>query len=203
VAVSPAAGAQCSGFSDVAASNTLCPSVDWLRNRSVTLGCSSTTLFCPNDFVIRLAMAAFMNRLGNALTPGFAVQQGQGASLSLPSPTVVCATADVAAAPYPRSASVIGVVNALANGSANLSMHMVYSTNAGGTWTSVTQAPVALGGSGYLNGAVQKSAIPLAAGTAYRFGVRLDPLPGTSQVGTWSCQLKSKVASRTGSAAPY
>ena len=39
------------------------------KNRAITTGCTSTTLYCPTDNVSRLAMAAFMNRLGDALTP--------------------------------------------------------------------------------------------------------------------------------------
>ena len=46
-----------------------CQNVEWIKNRKVTLGCTSTTLYCPNDRVSRLQMAAFMNRLGTALTP--------------------------------------------------------------------------------------------------------------------------------------
>lgn len=204
MAASQTATALCSQFTDVDQSNPLCPNVDWLRNRGVTLGCTTTTLYCPGDSVLRLSMAAFMNRLGNALTPTFAVQQGQGASLPLPSPAVVCDTGNVLATTHPRSASVIGIVNTLAATSVGVSMHIVYSTNAGVTWTSVTQAPTALGGGGgWLNGAVQKSAIPLDANTTYRFAVRLDPLPGTTQLGNWSCHIKSTLASRTGSGVPY
>ncbi len=65
----PAAlSAPCAGFIDVDDSNAFCPNVEWLKNRKVTLGCTSTTAYCPNDPVIRLSMAAFLHRLGNALT---------------------------------------------------------------------------------------------------------------------------------------
>jgi hypothetical protein len=70
IAIAPAAlAAPCAGFTDVDDTSGFCANVEWLKNRAITLGCSSTTVFCPNAAVSRLAMAAFMNRLGTALTP--------------------------------------------------------------------------------------------------------------------------------------
>ncbi len=196
------AAAQCSGFTDVDAAHPLCPNVDWLRNRAVTLGCTSTTLYCPNAAVVRLSMAAFMNRLGNALTPAFSSQQGNGTALALS--TVVCSTGDVAAATYPRSASVIGTVTSQVAAPANAAMHVVVSTNGGATWATVTQAPPALAGpAGWITGAVQKSTIPVAANAVVRFGIRLDPTPGSAALASWTCDLKARLASRTGSGVPY
>ena len=42
-----------------------------MKNRGITLGCTAT-LYCPNDYVTRLQMAAFMYRLGfqNAFLQG-------------------------------------------------------------------------------------------------------------------------------------
>ena len=59
----------CAGFTDVDDTSPFCVNVTWLKNRGITLGCTSTTLFCPGDFVSRLQMAAFMNRLGDSLFP--------------------------------------------------------------------------------------------------------------------------------------
>jgi hypothetical protein len=59
------------------------------------------------------------------------------------------------------------------------------------------------GPSGWVGGALEKGAIQLAAATPYRFGVRVEALPGTTQLGPWSCQVKSVITSRTGSGAPY
>jgi hypothetical protein len=53
----------CDGFVDVLASNPFCPDVTWLKAYGVTMGCDATH-FCPNDYVSRLEMAAFMHRLG-------------------------------------------------------------------------------------------------------------------------------------------
>jgi hypothetical protein len=194
--------ALCSGFTDVDGASAQCPSVDWLRNREVTLGCTSTTLYCPGQSVLRLSMAAFMNRLGNALTPAVVTQQGGAGSLPLSAPAVVCDTGAIAATAYPRSANVIGVVNT--QGPVAVTMHVVYSSNGGATWTAATQAAPGLSAAtGWVNGVVQKSAIPLEGAATYRLAMRLDPQAGTTQLGSWSCHLKAELASRTGTGAPY
>ena len=65
----PAVALPCVGFTDVEDTSSFCPNVEWLKNRAITLGCTSTTTYCPSDPVTRLSMAVFMNRLGKALTP--------------------------------------------------------------------------------------------------------------------------------------
>ena len=70
LAVSPLAhAAPCGGFTDVDDSNPaivpFCASVDWIKNRGISLGCDQAqTLYCPNATVTRLQMAAFLYRLG-------------------------------------------------------------------------------------------------------------------------------------------
>jgi hypothetical protein len=55
-------------FDDVQASDSACPAITWMALNNITLGCQllgpSDRLYCPNDFVSRKAMAAFMYRLG-------------------------------------------------------------------------------------------------------------------------------------------
>ena len=58
----------CAGFTDVEDTSPFCGNVTWLKNRGVTLGCAPG-LYCPAEFVSRLQMAAFMNRLGDSLFP--------------------------------------------------------------------------------------------------------------------------------------
>jgi hypothetical protein len=67
---SSAFGASCGGFTDVDDSlypGDLCSGTDWMKNRKVTLGCGAN-LYCPDLNVSRIQMAAFMKRLGEALT---------------------------------------------------------------------------------------------------------------------------------------
>lgn len=63
-----AVAAPCAGFNDVDATSAFCANVEWVRNRGVTRGCVAG-LYCPDEAVSRLSMAAFMNRLGTALSP--------------------------------------------------------------------------------------------------------------------------------------
>lgn len=204
LATAPPVLALCSGFTDVDASHPFCKHVDWLRNREVTLGCSSTTLYCSGDAVLRLSMAAFMNRLGNALSPRIVDMPGGSTGLGIAAPAIVCNTGDIVPTAYPRSAHVVGVVNIQATAAVAVAMHVVYSTNGGATWTSVNQAPPSLAGSaGWINGSVRKGAIPLEGATTYRLALRLNRLSGASTLGPWTCHLKAELASRTGMSAPY
>ena len=68
--------APCAGFTDVEDTDPFCANVAWLKSRNVTLGCA-VSLYCPNDAVNRLAMAAFLNRLGDTLVPPGIVWVGQ------------------------------------------------------------------------------------------------------------------------------
>lgn len=75
--VSPLPGGRCAGFDDVDAQDALCAHVEWIRNRSVSLGCMPNQ-FCPGVNVSRLSMAAFLNRLGRALTPEIRIRHHAG-----------------------------------------------------------------------------------------------------------------------------
>jgi len=65
-AVAPAHAQICAPFTDVAAADPFCTSIQWMRNRGITLGCT-TDQYCPADNVRRDQMAAFMFRLGNVV----------------------------------------------------------------------------------------------------------------------------------------
>jgi hypothetical protein len=65
----PSAGAApCAGFTDVDSTSPFCASVEWLKNQGITVGCTSTTLYCPDNPVTRLAMAVFLKRFADAGT---------------------------------------------------------------------------------------------------------------------------------------
>lgn len=98
----PPAQAQCAGFSDVPLTQPFCGHVTWLKNRQVTLGCSSTSTFCPTDPVIRLSMAAFMNRVGDVVAPRVFAIEDSGGPLDLLNPNTVCIT-NIPPRPYGRS----------------------------------------------------------------------------------------------------
>src|SRR5687768_17838233 len=130
--LAPAAlAAPCAGFADVDDSNPFCSNVSWLKNRAITFGCSSATVYCPNDAVIRLAMAAFLNRLGNALTPEQLRVDAAPGPIDLDATPVVCQTGDFVADEYPRDAYADGSVSGQANADGGLAAHLVVRTNAG------------------------------------------------------------------------
>ena len=60
----PVAAQNCAPFTDVPATSSFCTSIQWMYNRSITLGCA-TGAYCPLQLVTREQMAAFMFRLGN------------------------------------------------------------------------------------------------------------------------------------------
>ena len=66
-----ASAAPCAGFTDVQDTDQFCIHIEWLRNRAITLGCT-TTQYCPAQYVRRDQMAAFLYRLGvqNAFLQG-------------------------------------------------------------------------------------------------------------------------------------
>ena len=79
------ASTQCDTFTDVLATDSSCPAVQWLKNRQVTLGCTSATQYCPSNNVTRAQMALFMNRLGKVLSPEILSMFGQPGVVTIPS----------------------------------------------------------------------------------------------------------------------
>lgn len=202
----PAAFALCSGFTDVDGAPPFCPAVDWLRNRAITLGCTSSTLYCPNNPVTRLQMAAFMNRLGNALTPTIVYQQEQGGTAVLDATNLprVCETSDFAPASYPRSVNLGAVFNMQAGALARVNLAVMISAD-GGPWLpqGTAQQMSGDGTSRWVNGTTWQGNIALNAGTSYKFALVIGPAIVPSTLNAWSCQLKGIVASRTGGGVPY
>lgn len=211
IAAAPAHAAPCAGFTDVDTTSSFCSNVEWVKNRGVTLGCTSTTLYCPTDPVTRLAMAAFLNRLGTALTPVFLT----GVS-DLPSTTnvtgagvVACQSADYPVTGFPRTA-VIDAWNNVHSPDAGIDVQgmLAVSTNGGTTWTTLnntdmymTLYPGATPGNdvSFSNGGFAA----LDVGTTYRFGVRFRQIAGTGTTIGIYCQQRVQVISRDGSSTPF
>ena len=105
--VSTPARAQCAGFTDVPAGGN-CPSVTWVKNRSITLGCTSATLYCPSSPVSRLAMALFMKRLGEVFTPRVLDVEQSGGVLNFSGFSYLCTATPFQATGYRQRAIVEG-----------------------------------------------------------------------------------------------
>ena len=142
--------APCGGFVDVDSSvytGDFCTGVEWLRNRSVTHGCDAAGVsYCPEMYVSRIQMAAFMNRLGKALEPTFMYREEtipSGTALAgLPNVSVYCVrqygVPTTGAGSFPRTASLGGWVLLHPSAAAHvIGAGAVYSTDGGGTWLGV------------------------------------------------------------------
>ena len=207
-AASVAVAAPCVGFVDIDSTQVECPSVEWLKNRAITLGCSIANSYCPTDPVIRLSMAAFLNRLGRPLSPVVLYHEATDAALDLDNPpATICVTPPVAITGYPRQADATAAFTASLGATlANVDLRIVQSTNGGATWTPVTTHPATFGGaSKWLNAGTWKTGIPLAVGTTYRFGLaatRSTTVASSGDLASWTCQLKVVLHNRTAATPP-
>src|SRR5437899_5525343 len=128
-----ASSGSCVGFTDVAAGAGFCPAVQWLKNRAITLGCTSTT-YCPGDSVTRSQMALFMNRLGKALEPTFIETNDSGAATGVNANDVVCQTGSFIVGNSPRVATAAAMLYHDAATSQLVTARIVFSTDGGSTW---------------------------------------------------------------------
>jgi hypothetical protein len=208
-AATSASAAPCAGFTDVDTASTFCPSVEWIKNRGITLGCTSSTLYCPGDTVTRLSMAAFFNRLGTALTPVFLSGQTAVGPTDITNPVAACQTSDYAVVGFPRTAVIDSWINIYGpNGPMDVQAYLIYSTNGGTTWTGIN------GSDKYQ--AVYSGATPpndvtlptggilsLSVGATYRFGVALVRADGTGTSLSIYCGQRVQVISRDGASSPF
>ena len=198
VATPVASAAPCEGFTDVLSTNSFCPNVAWLRNREITLGCSSSTLFCPANAVSRLSMAAFLNRLGNVLSPTHAsATESAATDIAIDPGQVVCATTFLefnGGGLINRTVRAEGTIGfGPSTGTVDVSVEFVRRT--AGAWQTVsgfTQTSTRTGagtGSVSLMGTDQ-----LGSGVTYQYGMRvmrgLTSPNGTDQTGPWRCEIK-------------
>lgn len=205
IAVPPVTlAAPCAGFNDVQDSNGFCPNVDWLKNRRITVGCTAAT-FCPGDAVIRLAMAAFMNRLGTALTPVHLPVDASPGAVDVDAGIVLCQTQDFEVEDFPRRAYADLSFNGIASGDVGLAADLVMSSTGGASWTNLNAVP----NRGFVPanrwGTLSDFAVAdLAVGQNVRWGVRVTRVgaPGADLSNT-RCQLRVLVHSRNGTASPF
>ncbi len=196
----------CTSFGDVDASSPFCGNVEWLRNRAITLGCSSATLYCPNDSVLRLAMAAFMNRLGTALTAIVLPQQAMTGALDPGASPVVCATADWTETGFPRRVFLDSVFTATAIADVGLAADLVVSFDSGVTWLSInTQGQRGLVRANRWGNLRSLGNFDVAPGLGWRVGLRVNRggLPGAATLSDSSCNLRVRIDNRNGELPPF
>ena len=211
--VAGAASAQgCAGFTDVAddgsGSTAFCPSVTWLKNRAITLGCTSTTQFCPNNPVTRLQMAAFMHRLGNALAPQVFGVENSGTGLGLSSPQVICETTDITTE-FRRSWIVLGSVTAKGAPDGDVTVQPVVSLDGGASYSPLNnlgrkfsvRTPV-WNGTSVMKYVPTTGAFLLSPSSTYRFGLRVERDGGAADISAFQCHIVVELRGGTGADLP-
>ncbi|GIK86053.1 MAG: hypothetical protein BroJett026_15340 [Betaproteobacteria bacterium] len=188
----------CVAFDDVDATSPFCPSVEWIKNRSITLGCVAT-LYCPSDVATRLQMAAFMNRLGTTLGGRALFVEAATGAVDLDADPVVCQTADVATGTYERRAVADGSYSGTAGADAAFAADVVASFDAGATWAPL--APVGNRAFAPANrwGHVRAwGTADLAAAQSVRFGLWISRggQPGGADLADGRCKLRVVVGNR-------
>jgi len=209
------------GFGDVLLSSGFCPSVEWVKNRKITTGCGDGSNYCPDSDVTRLAMAAFLERTGKALSSEVikdhmaAVAQAiPGEPPTFPNPLVLCDTGvDSTTVTYPRRA----LLNATMSGRADASavayrVFWVYSTDSGVTFQPIQEggqnisSPRASSGPNEWSGAALAYALDLPANLPLRVfvGVRRDNiLTGTTgNFANVNCQMTVSIINANGTTPP-
>lgn len=209
---------QCAGFNDTA-NDVFCPAVEWAQNRVIVTGCGAA-LFCPTAPVSRLAMAQFMRRLGQALTPEVHVDH-----VGLINPTtipgeppapvlILCEMGgNSTVVAYPRKALLNASVSGLADGNpVAWRAFWLYSTDGGTTFQTIMDggnpvtSPRASSAANQWSGLGLAYALDLPANTPLqvRVGVRRDNilLGTTGNFANVRCQMNVSIIHANGTSPP-
>jgi hypothetical protein len=211
IALPPVAlSAPCAGFIDVDDTDAFCPNVEWLKNRRVTLGCTSTTAYCPGDPVTRLSMAAFLHRLGNAMTALQLTSTGSNVgTIDLDATFVVLACANASfLIEAPRFAH--GEAQLIAGGiggPADIAVQMVESTDNGATWNAASPIHVA-SRTDNASASISVMLTPrdLTVGTDVRYTLRASRAAGSLTMGDLQqlqCQVNITLENRNPTSSPF
>ncbi|HVF63738.1 MAG TPA: hypothetical protein VNE58_07075 [Casimicrobiaceae bacterium] len=192
-------------FADVAATDFFCTNAEWLKNRAITLGCGPN-VYCPANFVTRGEMAAFLNRLGNVVTPTLVRQEANPGAINPSTPTLVCTSPTIAAANYPRAALLDSTFSGLVDGALNYRHDLYYSEN-GAPFLPVWPNFNPRGGASAANVWVTSSlpaAFDMLAGATYAFAIQIQREGVSPTVFTSSrCFLTVATVSRTSTTTPF
>lgn len=168
--VAVAEAAPCAGFDDVPTDSAFCGNVEWVKNRGITLGCT-TGLYCPDQAVSRLAMAAFMNRLGSVVSPSTHVAREAMAGATLGGGRL-CETTPLAAVEYARQASVDLRFSGSTVAPARIDVQPIYAAGGSDDWRSVTNvAQRAHMDASRFTSISEVGTLILQPGMAYRFAL--------------------------------
>ena len=182
----------CVAFVDVVLTDPFCGSVEWMKNRGVTVGCSAG-LYCPNNEVNRLAMSSFMGRLGLVLSPQPVMTEFGLTALDPDVLPVVCVTDAIPPRSSTRRAQIDALFTALASASTVVALQIVESDDDGLTWTPLTNAVPAEMQPGRWTSARALADTSLPAGTSRRLALRVGRVNGTAVVSDAYCRVRAVV----------
>jgi alpha-tubulin suppressor-like RCC1 family protein len=184
--------AACTDFVDVDSGDAFCPNVEWLRNRAVTLGCE-IGVYCPTHLVNRLQMAAFLSRLGTALTQVVVRNAQVSGALDPDAKPIVCATSAIASTGYPRRAHLDAIVSATGSVNLDLAVDFVMSTDGGVTWQKAalhaTRGDVSANRWRNLR-ALGHADVPMGQALRFALMVSRAGVPGAAIISDSSCNLR-------------
>ncbi|HEX4885104.1 MAG TPA: PQQ-dependent sugar dehydrogenase, partial [Casimicrobiaceae bacterium] len=187
----------CAGFVDVDVDDPLCASVDWIRNRSITLGCApGASLYCPAAGVSRVQMAAFASRLAHALMPHIATREETQAPVNLDAAVPLCVTA-IAPSSAPRRVSVDAVIAAVGPAGVPFVAEVVHTFDGGSTFVPTAPLPLPAHvpqGGGWTNVRVRGTlAIPAGVSAQVAARARRGAFAGQGDLAQGQCTLRVMV----------
>lgn len=204
--------AACSGtppFTDVPAGSFFCTNVEWLKNRAITGGCTDTT-YCPNDFVLRSQMAAFLNRLGDKIIGQPVSVNLRGGPITLASlafDNVLCPAPVIPAVPYPRTFIAFGQASFQMAGSGRGDIGIqILNTFDGDTtnWNFPNLIAQRTSADEANTGAVSHvGVIQVDANQAVKVGIGTFTFSGNTAVVESRCHLTVTLQSRSGESSPF
>ena len=193
----------CGGFSDVFPADSFCNSVEWLKNRAITLGCGGGN-YCPGDVVLRSSMSLYLERIGTALAPVTLHHEanfGAGGNNFL-----ACTTTPYLVSGFPRSATVVGSLSLSVHPAATWSALIEVSTDnfaTAGTLLNTFYITNDMLDSLQSSFSVNTDALPLDVGTTYTFAVVTFSLNATSKSVVGNCEITARIDNRLGTSSPY
>ncbi len=186
----------CADFTDVNTFNSFCQDIRWLKNRKITLGCTATE-YCPDTEVSRLSMAAFMNRLGNVVTPTVLSAEDSGGTLDPALAHVLCQTSVLPARTHNSELIGSGALSFEVTGVKDVPVGIVFSTNGGTTWnpigSNIDFPAHARGNVGSRQHAHVSTWTQYSVTPDIRYGLRVQPVSAAQSISSWTCQLQMTV----------
>jgi hypothetical protein len=194
-------GTPCTGFTDVDAADVFCPSVEWMRNRSITTGCTATE-YCPGATVSRLGMAAFMTRVGDVLEGEPETTGGVLGALPPGVAVIGCPSAPVPALPYPTRVEIDAVYSGLGTTTGTLRIRLLESAD-GVAWTPAGPFHLVSVASGRWTALRVIGSRDVEAGRSVRFAVNVNNAPGGPPVSDGTCRLRLRTGNRNTTWSPF